>query len=383
MGRYSQRPAKDRRINELIHGGRAVPGFVSGASPFGELSPVREGAPSVKFIGMTRKLPKILAWLAIGAVVGVVVYSQPFNPTKDSVETLDSRSLPSPTQSVQKLSRSSASHPCNRPLGLRIGEIDPQYGITRGTLETAVNAAIEEWHASTGRKWFQLSDAGELSINLLYDGRQEALEEERAERRRLSGETSTLRARKAQYDATATELSRTFTVWKSELEGYNARVAHYNERLHTVPENGQMSGEAVVALEREREELARVLETLTEKREKIQAEIDRSEDERVALNSDVETLSEETRAFQRRFPARSFDEGEHLRGMAVHEINIYAYENPDELHLVLLHELGHAIGIKHLSAPGAVMSPVREFGSGDFHLSTSDVSAALALCSGE
>lgn len=48
-----------------------------------------------------------------------------------------------------------------------------------------------------------------------------------------------------------------------------------------------------------------------------------------------------------------------------------------------LYELGHAIGLGHLTSDGAVMNPLRELGKGDFHLNAADVEAAYNFCRGK
>lgn len=60
--------------------------------------------------------------------------------------------------------------------------------------------------------------------------------------------------------------------------------------------------------------------------------------------------------FNQRFQARQFDKGQ-FNGR---EINIYEFQNINDLRLTLAHELGHGLGILHTDDPESLMYPILE-----------------------
>jgi predicted Zn-dependent protease len=98
------------------------------------------------------------------------------------------------------------------------------------------------------------------------------------------------------------------------------------------------------------------------------------------LKQEGEALNARIRSVQERFPPSVVTEGEHRRGPSVNEINIYTFHNLKEFHVVLLHELGHVLGLPHTDERPTIMHPLIEHGSGPYHLTSSDVQAALNLC---
>ena len=73
-----------------------------------------------------------------------------------------------------------------------------------------------------------------------------------------------------------------------------------------------------------------------------------------------------------------FDEGEYVEDASGRHIDIYQFENQDKLLRVMEHEMGHAIGLQHVSDPDAIMYYLNE-GSNE-KLTQADIDELKKVC---
>lgn len=265
---------------------------------------------------------------------------------------------------------------CAQPISLKIGQIDEQFNVDSETLKNALTAAANEWNAATGESLFVLRDDGEVTVNLLFDGRQDSINQLAAADREIAVLSENLRSRIRTHEAAVKQIESAAAAWNRETELHNKRVELINARSAMPAE----SPNDRAALEAEREEVAETVAKLQENQQRLSLERDRVRHEALLLKQEGEALNARIRSVQERFPPSVVTEGEHRRGPSVNEINIYTFYDLKEFHIVLLHELGHALGLSHTEDQPAIMHPLIEHGSGLNHLTPSDIQAALALC---
>jgi predicted Zn-dependent protease len=74
-----------------------------------------------------------------------------------------------------------------------------------------------------------------------------------------------------------------------------------------------------------------------------------------------------------------FEKGRHARRGAARWIEVYQFEDREDLLVVLAHEFGHALGLKHGADPDSVMFPILT--NAKFALSAEDLRQIKAYCS--
>ena len=98
------------------------------------------------------------------------------------------------------------------------------------------------------------------------------------------------------------------------------------------------------------------------------------------LNKLVATLNLHTATYNTvgASTGKEFNEGEYLSNVGGTSINIYQFNDTNQLVRVLAHELGHTLGIDHLSNPKAIMYYLNE--GGNEKLTADDLVALKKMC---
>ena len=271
-------------------------------------------------------LALVLGWLIRGRSTPSNVQSVPqrFNDLFTLLEVPITRPLVVPTIARATSGEFFEMRRCSKIHALRLGQLDSQFGLSNHGFTRAIAAAVAEWHYATGVEWFTFNENGSIAVNLLFDGRQDELNGQRLAEVELNREFEELQRRVAEHQR-----------WASDLQS----LPTYS-----------VEDEEAISLSTQK------------------------------LTANESALRSKAAALRERYPPRVFRQAEHLSGALIQEVNLYAYTNAPDLHAVLLHELGHVIGIDHLPAPTAIMHAQRDNAAGEAHLTADDVAAALSLC---
>jgi hypothetical protein len=272
---------------------------------------------------------------------------------------------------------------CPLPLTYAIGEVDERFALSQAGAELAVRDAVAVWEESLGQDIFQpVNEIGgaDVQIRYLFDERQERTTAEARERERLavvealSGEVQAayqqrldaLEAREGAYEVRAAQYER-------DLSRYNATVAEYNAEGGAPPD-------VFAELEAEAARLTAEADTLNSEVAAINQLIEDINQLGTEGNQLISTFNERVSDFNSTFAdGREFTQGDYRDGT----ISIYSFADRDELHVVLVHELGHALGIGHVEDPTAFMYYLLGAQDAAARLQPDDVAAFTAVCAPE
>jgi hypothetical protein len=269
---------------------------------------------------------------------------------------------------------------CPLPLSYTVGEVDARFAITSDTALVAVADAVAVWEDSLEQDIFTYTtdaELAEVTIDYIFDERQERTTAEARERERLavvealSGEVQAAYQRQvADLEAREVAYETRAATYERDLSRYNATVAEYNAEGGAPPE-------VFAELEAEAARLSAEADALNAEVAAINNLIEEINQLGSEGNQLISTFNERVSDFNSTFAdGREFTQGDYRDG----QISIYSFSDRDELHVVLVHELGHALGIGHVDDPTAYMHYLLGAQNASGVLRPDDAEAFAAVC---
>jgi len=271
---------------------------------------------------------------------------------------------------------------CPIPLTYAVADVDPRFQLDESAAQEAVADAVAVWEDGLGIDIFTLqdNDQADVTVHFIFDERQARTEAEARERERLAVIEALSGEVKAKYEALATEVGAREAAYREKAEAYDIALARYNETVAAYNAEGGAPPEVFTELEVEANRLRTEAERLNRDNAEINALIDELNKLGTEANAIISRFNERVDEFNTTFAdGREFTQGDYQAG----EINIYSFADRDELHIVLVHELGHALGVEHVADPAAYMYYLLGEQSATQPLQLDDVAAFNDRCSPE
>ncbi len=254
--------------------------------------------------------------------------------------------------------------PCETPITYKIGTIDPRFGVTSGDFKIDILEASSIWEKPINRSLFTYDPNGALTINLVYDIRQQTTQKEKVLNANISQTSTTADsikqqyiALKAQYEQAQQEYTIQLAQFNQAQASYSAEVDHWNSvggapqkqyDALTVEKNNLLAQQS--ALEQKRQGVNQLADTVNAFINKYNLLVS-------YINSNVRAINNDGLA------GTQFEEGVYISDESGKRINIYQFENQTDLIRVLAHELGHSLGLGHDTNPNSIMNPVNQSNS--------------------
>jgi len=243
---------------------------------------------------------------------------------------------------------------CKIPVEYSVGTVDSRFQIDEKSFVTVSKSAAERWNGQTKIDLFKYDDSSILKLNMVYDSRQATIDE-------LNGQASNLQGQKSSLDNQNAEFEALLQDYKNRLSKYNSEVEYYNAHGGAPPEQ-------YAELNQEQKNLKQMQQTLNE----MAANLNRQAD---LYNADVNTLQQDIDQNANKI----ITEGEYDPNSDT--VNIYTYGDKGELQFVVMHELGHSLGLDHILDQGALMNAmVRSQNVDNPTLTQDDLSELERVC---
>jgi len=266
---------------------------------------------------------------------------------------------------------------CVTPIYYRIGAFDERFSLSEEEAKVALAEAEAVWEAKTSRDLFIYDDKAKFTVNFIFDDRQAvALDQHDIEAR-----LNTVEEQNQKINAEFKALERVFATAR---EKYEKKVSTYNSSLIELNKKIEAYNTSSSPNEIDEQSLQQARVTLENEAKVLDAEaknLNRLSSELNAIaqrgNVMVEVYNQSVQSYNTRFgEGREFTQGDYQGN----QINIYTFLDRAELVRVLVHELGHALGVGHVENDTSMMYHMMSNQPVVASLSHEDTVAFFATC---
>lgn len=270
--------------------------------------------------------------------------------------------------------------PCQRPITYSIANFDPMFSLTQEELLNALSQAEKIWEAPINKPLFEYSLKGDLKINFIYDYRQRATDALKKIGIVIKDDQATYDVLKtkynsliASYDQGKAQIDALVAAYEIDKSAYDKDVNYWNSR------GGAPKAEFNI-LEQKRADLNNQVAIINQQKDSLNKLVATINSTALVLNKLIATLNLKVSTYNTVGSSigKEFNEGEYVRDASGTAINIFQFNDENQLVRVLAHELGHALGLEHINNPEAIMYYLNE-GMNET-LTTDDLVALKKVC---
>lgn len=236
----------------------------------------------------------------------------------------------------------------------RIGQVDARFGLSPSELEQLTREAVAIWEQPTGRQLFVYDPQASLTLNMVYDERQQQSTASQRQEQVLLQQKNQAEQMYDNYQRQQADLEQERGRLDAQIRELQQRAYQAGVDARKSIESGEDAEVVNARLDIFRAELRAQSEQLDRQRQLFNDRVDRVNAMGSTTHQAVDDLKSGVRDYQSTYASHEFQKGVYTG----REINIYEYRNHDDLRLALAHELGHALGLAHNQDPKALMYPV-------------------------
>ncbi len=271
----------------------------------------------------------------------------------------------------------SAAQTCVTPLSYRIGPIDERFDITQDEAVQVITNAEETWERATGRELFTYATSAAFAINFIFDDRQERTIAEQALRDSLDQKENSGETIQEQYDALATQYKEFQTEYETKVAAYEQKIAAFNAEVARYNDQGGAPEDVYAELQAREAALDAEAASLAARATELQSVVDNLNALGDRGNILIEQYNNGVDTYNHRFgEPNEFTQGDYQGSF----INVYSFASKDELLMVMIHELGHALGIGHVEGTSSFMYYLLQDQPNPPELSEADLAAFFQTC---
>lgn len=215
---------------------------------------------------------------------------------------------------------------CNTPLKFAVGDIDPRFKVAKDQVVESAKDAANRWDQKSGKNWYEYDPSSNFKINLVYDDRQAKLDQ--------------INSEVANYNSSADSIKKRNELLKQKVEQYQKDLAEYSAAVAYWNSQGGAPSDIY-------QQLVATQKDLDARKDQINKELQTFNLQVDANNANLGDLTTKIDAQKNRIETQGEYKGD--------KIDIYTFGNLEELRLVLMHELGHALTADHAEKSTSIL----------------------------
>jgi len=272
-------------------------------------------------------------------------------------------------------------YPCAMPVTYRLGSIDPQFRVSQSRFLADIKLAEAVWEDGSKRDLFQYDPQnGAVVVNLVYDYRQQAIDQLQSIGITISDTQASYDQLKAKYDALHSTYDARKAALESEIADFQKKQDAYNKEVQMWNARGGAPKNVYDQLQNEKVVLDQERAQLQAKESAFNSDVDTMNALAMQLNRLAGVLNINAQKYNTigASTGGEFEEGLYTSSLGDQTIDIYEFGDRAELVRVLAHELGHALGLEHVDDPSAIMYKLNQSKNGA--LTSADLAELTRVC---
>lgn len=270
----------------------------------------------------------------------------------------------------------------DKPLTFRIGSNDARFGVSEQQVKKVFKEGAEAWSSAAGRVVAVYDEEGSIPIRLIYDERQEMVDNELSFRKRIKQEEMRVEAMEAEFRRDSTRYEQRLSEYHTAVEATQNKIDALNNWVRQKNEAGGLQEQEVADFERKKSEVDQLEKELNREDRKLKSlagqlnrKIDRLNRRVEAKNKLIDSYNK-TYAGDKKITRGTFGQSDNQQSISIHQ-----FSNINELRVVITHELGHALGLDHVKDPKSVMyHEMTSQPRAALHLTAEDIDAIQRVC---
>lgn len=275
--------------------------------------------------------------------------------------------------------------PCSIPVRIGIGDIDNRFNISHSELQSAISEVALLWSDAAGKTVAEFSNDNntDISVHLVYAGQQQLTDQERQFSDRLRSERIQIDVMEREYNKKNKRYEEDVSEYEEATRRHQQNIEKLNRWVRQNNDSGGFNEDNLRHFQSRKAEIDRISEQLNRTQSRLITEADELNRMIDELNRKINRKNRLVDEYNETFSGtRKFTQGTYEWNENERSIFIYQFKDMDELKLVLAHEVGHALGIDHVSNPESVMHAMMgNQKSGGLVLTNEDKIAVLEACS--
>lgn len=266
---------------------------------------------------------------------------------------------------------------CPVPLSYSVGEIDERFNLSKDEIRVVISEAESMWEDATGRNLFSYEEEGDLVVDFVFDDRQQFINEEGSLKNKLDATENISEAIKTTYAQLVEQYNELRMSYETKVQQYEKKLNVYNAEVEKYNKQGGAPEDVYESLSEQKKALDVQLTSLNVLSGQLDALVKEINNIGEKGNSLVNTYNKGVNIYNQTYgEPHEFTQGDYTDG----NIKIYTFEDRQELKLVLVHELGHALTLNHVEGEESIMYYMIGEQRFDEGLSTGDLEEFDRVC---